>query len=230
MNTPESTAASPSLSLDGPDHAEQALRDAYNRVLESGLTYFWERYLTAGVNANEAQQLYQQAFHAFEHNHRLLAERWGRAASHFALALWHEAKIQFLTSPACPPIPSLRSSASPPQSQEELHLHTHETSDEIESEISATWVQSKRRVGRSSQGENDPFFLRISRYLTRAEHHLSTLIPKLPQNFSHTELLQVERLKAAHEYASAAEYLLLAWDWALGEEKQTPNLGGQEAA
>jgi len=66
----------PILQMQSPDNAEQALREAYNRVLESGLTYFWERVLTAGVNANEAQQLYDQAFYAFEHNHRLLAERW----------------------------------------------------------------------------------------------------------------------------------------------------------
>ena len=205
----------PILQMQSPDNAEQALREAYNRVLESGLTYYWERILTAGVNANEAQQLYDQAFFAFEHNHRLLAERWGRAASHFALALWHEAKIQFLSSSACPPIPSIRPSMHNLTPNEDLHLHAHETHEEIEAELRSNWIQAKNRVSKSSKGELDPFFQRVSRYLSRGEFHLGAPPwSSLPQP-QHAELLQAERLKAAHEYSSAAEYLLLAWDWVL---------------
>jgi len=104
---------------------------------------------------------------------------------------------------------------------EDLHLQAHETHEEIEAELRSNWVQAKNRVSKSSKGELDPFFRRISRYLSRGEFHLGTPPwTTLPQP-QHVELLQAERLKAAHEYSSAAEYLLLAWDWVLssGSEK-----------
>ena len=58
----------------GPDNAEHEIRKAYNCVVETGVTHFWDRRAIPGVNADEVVTLYKQSFHFYRKGKRLAAD------------------------------------------------------------------------------------------------------------------------------------------------------------
>ena len=77
----------------GPDNADHELRKAYNTVVETGVTFAWDRRPIPGVNSNEVVDIYRHAFRCHRDGDRLAAERWARTTKHLSRALWHEAKL-----------------------------------------------------------------------------------------------------------------------------------------
>src|SRR3954463_9939119 len=110
----------PETHYHGPQNAEHELRKAYNLIVETGVTYFWDRRAIPGVSADEAVTLYRHAFNSHRRNDRLASERWARAVKHLARAFWSEAKIAYL-EPRSTEIPYLEGAAP-----EEYNLHERE--------------------------------------------------------------------------------------------------------
>jgi hypothetical protein len=195
---------------------ESELRSAYNRVMESGLTYFWERTPVPGVNPDDPIHWYRNAWNALESGDSTQAERWARAARHGALALWHEAKIAWLSGAQR----SLKPHLFVPrhaEMDEEYHLHADETREETQKLLES--ISEKARRLAPSGGEITPD---VNRILKRAATHLAAPLreparhspqEQVPtqENPSETpgvELLRAEHLKAAHEYALCLESLV----------------------
>ncbi|MGK5086810.1 hypothetical protein WDW86_04575 [Bdellovibrionota bacterium FG-2] len=177
------------FSQNGPETSEKELNKAYNCVIESGVTYHWERNPIAGVNPDEVPFFYRRAFAAQEKGDRLSAERWARVAKHLAYALWHEAKIAYL-EPRIHDLPYLSPSAT-----EDAKLQEEEnTAADL---ILAYSTQTP--AGESSRPET------MQRYILRAKQHLHAPM------VNH-DLLKVERIRAAHEYGRTLECMMLAYE------------------
>jgi len=89
-------SADSSIHLHGPDNAENEIRKAYDCVIETGVSHFWDKRAIPGVNADEVVTIYKHSLNAYRQGSRLAAERWARTAKHLGRAFWHEAKIAFL--------------------------------------------------------------------------------------------------------------------------------------
>lgn len=176
----------------GPENAEHEIRVAYNCVIEAAVTHFWDRRAIPGVNPDEVFTLYKNSYQAYRKNHKLVAERWARAAKHLSRAFWHEAKLAYL-EPRATELPYLEGAAP-----EEYHLHEHSdtTVDLLNS------VADHVPPGMTEMPEE------MRRYLSRARRHLEVLDE---ENYKH-ELLRAERIKAAHEYGRVLECLALAYE------------------
>jgi hypothetical protein len=183
---------SPEEHVHGPENAEHELRKAYNTVIETGVTYFWDRRVAHGVSAHEAITMYRRAYNAHRTGDRLAAERWARAAKHLCRAFWHEAKISYL-EPRDSELPYIEGSDA-----EDVHLH--EKSDTTADLLNS--LELHVPPGLTEMPEE------MTRYLSKARRHLEVL--KQP-DYRH-ELLRAEQIKAAHEYGRVVECLALAYE------------------
>lgn len=186
----------------GPENADYELRKAYNCIIETGVTHFWDRKAIPGVSPDEVITLYKRAFRAYRHDDRLTAERWSRTAKHLARAFWHEAKIAYL-EPRTSELPFLEGATS---DEYNLHEHSDTTADLLNS------VSGHVPPGMTEMPEP------MRRYLTRARKHLDSLGDSTQTH----ELLRAEHIKAAHEYGRVLECMALAY------EAETP--GGKKRA
>jgi len=175
----------------GPENAEHELKKAYNLVIETGVTHFWDRRGIVGVGADEVVSIYKTAFRAYRDDDKLSAERWARAAKHLARACWHEAKIAYL-EPRVTELPFLDNALE----EYRLHDYSDTTSDLLES------LADHIPPGHVETPEE------MTRYLLRARKHLA----KLEESSHQSELLKAERIKAAHEYGRVLECLALAYE------------------
>jgi hypothetical protein len=181
-----------SAHLHGPENAEHEIRKAYNCVIETGVSHFWDRNQIPGVNPDEVVSVYKHAFQCYRKGQRLAAERWARTAKHLARAFWHEAKIAYL-EPRSSELPFLEGASS-----EEYHLHEHsDTTEDLLNSVSEHIPPGLKEMP-------EP----MKRYLSRARHHLETL--ELP-DYKH-ELLRAERIKVSHEYGRVLECMALAYE------------------
>jgi hypothetical protein len=185
--------------LHGPENAEHEIRKAYNCVIETGVSHFWDRKAIPGVNADEVVTLYKHAFQSYRRGKKLTAERWARAAKHLARAFWHEAKIAYL-EPRSAELPFLEGAQV-----EEYNLHERPdtTNDLLNS------VADHIPPGFQVMPEE------MNRYLSRGRKHLKTL----EDPDYHHELLRAERIKAAHEYGRVLECMALAYEAETSEKK-----------
>jgi hypothetical protein len=189
---PKSRIVGPEEHIHGPENAEHELRKAYNSVVETGVTHFWDRKPIQNVNTEEAHTLYRRAYQSFRQNNRLAAERWARATKHLSRALWHEAKIAYLHS-HLHELPVL-GGATP----EDINLH--EESDTTQDLLQS--LAEHTPPGLTEMPEE------MRRYLSRAQRHLDALShPELRD-----ELLRAEMIKAAHEYGRVIECLALGYE------------------
>jgi hypothetical protein len=191
----------PEEHIHGPENAEHELRKAYNTVIETGVTHFWDRKVIPGVNAHEVVTLYKHAYQCYRKDDRLAAERWARTAKHLARAFWHEAKIAYL-EPRDSELPYLEGA---PADDVNLHEHSDTTADLLNS------VADHIPPGLKEMPDE------MRRYLSRAKRHLEVLENA---DYRH-ELLRAERIKAAHEYGRVLECMALAYE-AEFAGKQTP--------
>ena len=175
----------------GPENAEHELKKAYNSVIEASLVHFWDRKAIQGVNPYEVITLYRHAYDAYRRDDRLASERWARSAKHLSRAFWHEAKIAFL-EPRVTELPFLENAEAEYSSTETYEL----TTDLLES------VSHHAPPGFSEMPED------MRRYILRGKKHLTVTQEADYKN----ELLTVERIKAAHEYARVVECLGLAYE------------------
>jgi len=189
--------AKPLSSQLSPDNAELELKRAYNLAIETGVTHFWDRHAITGVHADLVFSLYKRAMAAFVEGtstSRLAAERWARTVKHLSQAFWHEAKIDYLEprTQALPFLPHARS-------EYRLHAETPETAlallDAAAQKLNTLW--------RSQETPED-----LRRLEKRGRQHLAKITEKEQQN----ELLQAERIKAAHEYGRTLECAILAYE------------------
>jgi len=175
----------------GPENAEHELKKAYNCVIETAVTHFWDRRAISGVNADEVLTIYKRGFQAHRSNDPLSAERWARTAKHLARAFWHEAKIAYL-EPRSSDLPYLEGA----REEYGLHEHSDTTADLLES------VAGHAPPGMEEMPED------MRRYLSRGKRHLTEL-----ENLALThELVRAEHIKAAHEYGRVVECLALAYE------------------
>ncbi len=200
----------PEEHVHGPETAEHELRKAYNTVIETGVTHFWDRKAIQGVNAHEAITLYKRAYNAYRSDNRLAAERWARATKHLSRAFWHEAKIAFL-EPRASELPYIEGSSA-----EDVHLH--EKSDTTADLL--TSLEEHVPPGLSEMPEE------MRRYVQRARRHLEAL--EQP-DYRH-ELLRAERIKAAHEYGRVVECLALGYEAESKTSPGSPESMGRPAA
>jgi hypothetical protein len=173
----------------GPDNAEHEIKKAYNCVIETGVTHFWDRKAIPGVNPDEAFTLYKRSFKALRDGDRLTAERWARTAKHLSRAFWHEAKIAYL-APRSAELPFLENA------REEYSLHEY-------SDTTADLLDSVADHIPPGLDEMPPD---MTRYLSRGRKHLQWLEDP---NLKH-ELVRAEHIKAAHEYGRVLECMALA--------------------
>ena len=202
-----------------PENAERELKRAYNRLMESGAVWFWQREKIPLIHLHSLApewpaRLYRTAVSLFHLGDRLEAERWARACRHYATALWHEAKLSWLKDPDAP-----RDLAELPHAQTEYHLHesTESTRDLIQ--------DLEPRTIPTPSGEHPGAYAApwISSMIRVARMHLEkTGSPAQPES-----LEQCEHLKAAEEWARSAEGILTALQ--PGQVKPTP-LTPREAA
>jgi hypothetical protein len=176
----------------GPENAQHELRKAYNCVIETGTTHFWDRKQVPGVNPDEVVTLYKQAFDANRRGNRLVAERWARTAKHLSRAFWHEAKIAYL-EPRVGDIPYLEGAET-----DEYFMKDH--SDTAEDLLESVAID----LPPGTDEMPEP----MKRYLARARKHLEVI--KEPQYKN--ELLIAERVNAAHEYGRVIECMALAYE------------------
>ncbi|HAR41950.1 MAG TPA: hypothetical protein DCS07_04860 [Bdellovibrionales bacterium] len=184
----------------GPENAEHEIRKAYNLVIESGLTFSWDRRPIPWVNPDEVSTLYKIAYQAFRNGERLASERWARTAKHLARAFWHEAKISYL-EPRATDLPFLQGASS---EEYNLHEHSDTTEDLIES------VAGHVPPGMTQMPDQ------MQRYISRARKHLQVL----GQPYYENELLRAERIKAAHEYGRVLECMALAYEAEAARKKK----------
>jgi len=201
-----------------PSSLEVELKRAYNAAIDVGVTHFWNRGPIPGVHADEVFTLYKQAWDAYQRGtptDRLLSERWARAVKHLALALWHEAKIDYLEPRTTDlPEPSIGGTQTSPgwpsMSQETALALLDSAAEKIPEEDSS-----------------DPRFNIARRLLAQGKKHLERVEPNPPQS----ELLNQVRIQAAHEYGRTIEYLLLAMESEAEPEKANgPAISRQAAA
>ncbi len=178
--------------LHSPENAEHEIRKAYNCVIETGVTYFWNQKAIPGVHADEVISQYKKAFDCYRNGNRLAAERWARTAKHLARAAWHEAKISYL-EPRVADLPFLRGAQ-----EDEYHLHerANTTADLLNS------VSDQIPPGLKEMPQE------MIRYLNHGKKHLASLENPNYKN----ELLIAERIKAAHEYGRVLECITLAYE------------------
>ncbi len=176
----------------GPENAEHELRKAYNTVIETGVTHFWDRRPIAGVNADEVAATYRHAFRCHRDGDRLAAERWARTTKHLARALWHEAKLAWFED-RLSELPFLEG-AEP----EEYGLHERaDTTADLLTSLERTLPPGFKQMPAE-----------MTRYLSRARRHLEALHKPSAKN----ELVHAEHIKAAHEYGRAVECMALAYE------------------
>lgn len=192
MDQTNSSGKNPETHVHGPENAEHELRKAYNSVVESAATYFWDRKAIVGVNPHEVITLYKHAFQAHRNGSRLAAERWARSAKHLSRAFWSEAKIAYL-EPRATELPFLEG-ATP----EEYNLH----------ERSDTTADLLNSLADHVPPGMDQMPEEMTRYLSRARRHLHII----EEPGYHQELLRVERIKSAHEYGRVLECMALAYE------------------
>ncbi len=183
----------PDTETHGPHNAEHELRKAYLSAIELGTLFPDPKTKPmTGVNPNEVFIIYQRAFQKYRNGNRLAAERWARTTKHLARAFWHEAKILYL-EPRTTKLPYLEGAQ---KNDYGLHEHSDSTMDLLES------VANHVPPGLNEMPED------MKRYASRARKHLETL--ESPQ-YKH-ELLRVERIEAAYEYARVLECMALAYE------------------
>lgn len=180
------------MPVHGPENAEHEIRKAYNSVIETGVSYFWDQKAIPGVNADEVVTLYKNAYRSYKKENLLAADRWARTAKHLARAFWHEAKIAFL-EPRTADLPFLAGGSA---EDYELQAHSDTTEDLLNS------VAEHIPPGLSEMPEE------MKRYLSRGYKHLKILED---EEYKH-ELLRAERIKAAHEYGRVLECMALAYE------------------
>jgi hypothetical protein len=183
----------PETHFHGPENAEHELRKAYNVVVETGVTYFWDRRAIHGVSPDEAVTLYRHAYNAYRRDDRLAAERWARSVKHLARAFWSEAKIAYL-EPRESEVPHLEGAAP-----EEYNLHERldTTIDLLDS------LADHVPPGLEEMPED------MRRYLSRARRHIEVIGAEAGNRH---ELLRAEHIKAAHEYGRVLECMALAYE------------------
>jgi hypothetical protein len=178
--------------IHGPENADVELRKAYNCVIETGVTHFWDRRSNPGVNAHEVVTTYKHAFKCHREGNLLAAERWARVAKHLARAIWHESKISYI-EPRIAELPFIEGAT---EAEYNLHERPDTTSDLLDS------VADHVPPGMQVMPDE------MRRYLVRGRKHLQYLA----QPDYHNELLRAERIKAAHEYGRVLECMALAYE------------------
>jgi hypothetical protein len=185
-----------------PENAERELKRAYNRLMESGAVWFWQREKSPLIHLNSLApewpvRLYRTAMALYHLGDRLQAERWARACRHYSTALWHEAKLSWLRDPSAP-----HDLAELPHAQGEYHLHesTEATRDLIQ--------DLEHRAPPSLSSEHPGAYAApwIATMIRVARMHLE----KSGSLGQPESLDQCEHLKAAEEWARSAEGVLTA--------------------
>jgi hypothetical protein len=185
------------------ENAVRELKMAFNAVMELGTALLWARPSSAlaplaPLTPEGAFRLYRTASALYRNQHLPSSELWARACQHYATALWHEAKLDWLEGPNCP-----RDLLELPNAEVEFHLH--ESPEEIRDLLDDL-------IGRppiTSLAPGTPgiyAFEWIPLILERAKIHL--------ENTSHgviKNLKYCEAVKASGEWARCAEELMSAF-------------------
>ena len=197
---------------------ETELQRAYNGAIDVGVTHFWNRSPIPGVHADEIFTLYKRAWSAYQRGtaqDRLLAERWARAVKHLAIALCHEAKMNYLE-------PRLRVLPEPSVTSEAQEVATRAGHENALVLLDA----AAERIQKSSLPLGADLDT-LNRLLNRGRIHLK----QSPPATSPLGLLRQERIQAAHEYGRTLEYLLLAMESEAEPKKANgPAISRQAAA
>jgi hypothetical protein len=175
----------------GPENAEFELQKAFNCVVETGVTHFWDRKGIPGVNPDEVVSMYKRAFDLYRRDERLAAERWARTAKHLSRAFWHEAKLAYF-QPRSTILPFLEQAAPEAYGLHEREETTRDLLDSVADHVPP------------GMSEMPP---EMRRYLGRAREHLRRI-----EGDSEHELVHAEKIKAAHEYARVLECSALAYE------------------
>lgn len=125
----------------------------------------------------------------------LAAERWARTVNHLTLALWHEAKLDYMNSiekEHAPPLPSMQRT-----------LQNQEMEDASRSLLDSAHERLTRLTPQIHLQDT-----RLARLVSRGRFLLEP--PPAPENES--RFSYEERTLAAHEYGRALEYWILALD------------------
>jgi hypothetical protein len=178
--------------IHGPDNAEYEIRKAYNAVIETCVSFLWKKRQVSGIQAQEMIHFYHRAFQCYQSGNRLGAERWARAAKHLSRAFQHEAKISYLH-----------------ETQEDLpYLKGPQDEDYHFDERSDTTLDLINSVANTTPVGFNKTPTEMLKYLSQAKKHLEPH----PLNEQGHELLQIERIQAAHEYGRALECMALAYE------------------
>jgi hypothetical protein len=189
-----------------PDNAATELKQAYNCLIENGVT---------GIRDRQPEILYLHAMDHYRTNtptSRLAAERWARAAKHLAGALWHDAKVAHL-SPRTAELPYLNDAMA------EYHLHD-DTDETARSLLSACEAQNCQAKPSGLPG------IKLSTWLEQGKSHLASLNEASKPRH---ELLRAERIKAASEYGRALECVFLALE-AEADARESEEMANAKAA
>jgi hypothetical protein len=185
-----------------PENAERELKRAFNRLMESGAVWFWQREQVPMIHLHSLApewpaRLYRTAMALYRSGDRLDAERWARTCRHYATALWHEAKLSWLKDSNLPrDLPEL------PNAQIEYHLH-----ESMEGTRDLIQDLENRKLPEPHSG-SPGLYARdwISPMIRVARMHLNQggLLGQ-PGNLD-----ECEHLKAAEEWARSAEGICTA--------------------
>jgi hypothetical protein len=179
------------------DPADHELRKAYNCIIESATTHFWDRKAIPGVNPDEVITFYKHAFQEHRKGNSLASERWARTAKHLSRALWSEAKIAYL-APRLSNLPYLTGATA----EEYLLFQRSDTTQDL-----LDSVADHIPPGLTEMPEP------MLRYLKIARRHIESLTEKQGDELTMThELLRAEHIKAAYEYGRVLECMALAYE------------------
>jgi hypothetical protein len=196
----------------GPDNAEHEIRKAYRQIIEacavcSGIFHPLdhappkpptspllpeEKSERDAPFLNEMIEIYIRSYQSYRKANRLAAERWARAAKHLAQALQHEAKIVYLEQNH-QTLPYL---AGAHDEEYGLFERSDTTADLLNS------VATHVPPGLEKMPDQ------MKNYLSRARLHLK----KRDTFTGNHELLQAERIQAAHEYGRTLECMTLGYE------------------
>ncbi len=199
---PSDSIQFPSKHRPPPENAERELKRAYNRLMESGAVWFWQRDRIPLIHLHSLApewpaQLYRTAMALYRSGDRLQAERWARSCRHYSTALWHEAKLSWLRDSQVPKdLPEL------PNAQVEYHLHESiESTRDLIQDLEHRKLPSPPGVTPGSYAAQwIPAMIRVARM-----HLDQSGSPSQPSN-----LTECEHLKAAEEWARSAEGISVA--------------------
>lgn len=180
-----------------PENAERELKVAFNRLMESGVVWLWQReklpdVQLLGIAPEWPARLYRTASALYRNGERLAAERWARSCRHFATALWHEAKIAWLYDPSHP-----KDLDEYPNAQVEYQLHeTPDTTRDLIHDLEGRPlpVVPHELPGSYAQNWIEPIIRLARKHLEQCQAQAGAF-----------ELVQCEHLKAAEEWARTAE-------------------------